>query len=272
MIISVIIPVYNSENTIHRCISSVISSVEQVLDDYEVLCIDDGSTDNSLSILNEIANKNQKIKVFTQKNSGAATARNLGLDNAKGDLIFFNDSDDEWTDDHVLFFLDIMKKYPEIDCISGNHDKDYQKPIFLKKFDDNLYKASIKSQLFKNYFSPPNVVMRRSIVEANLRFKDKMRYMEDAFFFNEIAYCFNSYFINRKTAQSIRGKKRYGDSGLSGNLIGMEKGELFNLKYAFSYFKIGIPLFLIAMLFSILKFIRRCCFVFLWKIRRGKHE
>ncbi len=89
--ISVIIPVYNSEKYIRKCLDSVILQTYEV---YEILCINDGSTDNSLKILQEYAQKDSRIKIFNQENKGPAAARNCGLQNATGDYISFVDADD----------------------------------------------------------------------------------------------------------------------------------------------------------------------------------
>lgn len=88
---SIIIPVYNSEKTIKRCLNSLTS---QTYKNFEVLLIDDGSTDNSLNILTKYANNDSRFKVFHQKNSGPSSARNKGLDNSSGNIICFIDSDD----------------------------------------------------------------------------------------------------------------------------------------------------------------------------------
>jgi glycosyltransferase involved in cell wall biosynthesis len=90
-LISIIIPIYNTQKYISKCLDALIA---QTFKDIEILCIDDGSTDNSLNILQEYEKKDGRIKVFTQENSGPATARNVGLQNAKGKYIMFCDSDD----------------------------------------------------------------------------------------------------------------------------------------------------------------------------------
>ena len=91
--ISIVIPVYNSSKFLRQCIDSLIN---QTYADMEIICVNDGSTDNSLSILNEYAEKDSRIKVFTKRNEGkgAASARNMGLDHATGKYIMFLDSDD----------------------------------------------------------------------------------------------------------------------------------------------------------------------------------
>lgn len=89
--ISLIIPVYNSEIWLPSCLNSLLS---QTLREIEILCIDDGSTDSSHDILEHYAQKDSRIVIFTQPNAGASSARNKGLEMAKGQYIGFVDSDD----------------------------------------------------------------------------------------------------------------------------------------------------------------------------------
>ena len=89
--ISIIVPVYNVEEYLKECLDSLIN---QTLREIEIICIDDGSTDNSLKILQEYAQKDNRIKVLTQKNKKQGAARNRGLEIAKGEYIQFVDSDD----------------------------------------------------------------------------------------------------------------------------------------------------------------------------------
>ena len=89
--VSVIIPVYNTENYLRECLDSVLA---QTLREIEVICVDDGSTDNSLNILKEYQNKDTRIVVLTQENRSAGAARNYGLSIAKGKYLSFLDSDD----------------------------------------------------------------------------------------------------------------------------------------------------------------------------------
>ena len=239
--------------------------------DYEVICIDDGSTDNSLKILKEIASYNPKIIIVHQENSGAATARNKGLELAKGEFVAFNDSDDEWLEDHFEILLNVFKEHPEIDCISGNHEIEKQKTQFIKKINKDLYRTSIKSQLLKNYFSPQNSMLKHTILEKGITFSSGMRYAEEGFFFNWIAKDYNACFYNKKVSQSILHKQRFGESGLSGNLKEMEKGELFNIKYAYKNFGISLPFYIFAKCFSIAKYIRRIVIVKIRKIKGKKN-
>ena len=96
--ISVIIPVYNAEKTIRRCLESIMSSEYE---EYEVIVVDDGSTDNSASILFEYANRDRRVKIINQPNSGPSIARNKGLELAEGEIIAFVDSDDYVRNDYL---------------------------------------------------------------------------------------------------------------------------------------------------------------------------
>ena len=89
--VSVIIPIYNSEKYLKRCIDSVIN---QTLKEIEIICINDGSKDNSVQILNNYSKKDDRIIIINQENSGPGVARNNGIEHSNGDYIFFLDSDD----------------------------------------------------------------------------------------------------------------------------------------------------------------------------------
>jgi glycosyltransferase involved in cell wall biosynthesis len=93
--VSVIIPVYNVERYLMDCVNSVLG---QDYENLEVILVDDGSTDKSGEICDEYADLDSRVKVFHEKNNGAATARNIGLDNATGEYVMFLDSDDFWMD------------------------------------------------------------------------------------------------------------------------------------------------------------------------------
>lgn len=109
--ISVIIPVYNVEDYLPKCVDSVLAQVEQ---DFEVLLVDDGSTDNCSTVCDEYHQKDGRIKVFHKPNGGLSSARNLGLDNAKGEWVFFLDSDD-YIDENELT---IPEEYKDADVIA----------------------------------------------------------------------------------------------------------------------------------------------------------
>lgn len=105
--ISVIVPVYNAEQYLEECIKSILA---QTYTDLEVICVNDGSTDSSLSILNSFAVLDDRIKVINQKNSGVSAARNRGIDEARGDFITFVDSDDALGPEMYKTLIPIFEK------------------------------------------------------------------------------------------------------------------------------------------------------------------
>lgn len=115
MLFSVIIPVYNVEKYLHVCLDSVLN---QTFSDWEAICVNDGSTDGSVSVLMDNAARDERIKVINQSNAGTATARNTGLRAAKGDYIFFLDSDD-WLEPDSLRILASRLNGEDILCFSG---------------------------------------------------------------------------------------------------------------------------------------------------------
>jgi len=89
--VSVIVPVYNCEDYLEECLTSVLN---QTLNDIEIICVNDGSTDNSLSLLNHYAEKDSRVKVISQKNKGLSSVRNTAVNYATGEYVMFVDSDD----------------------------------------------------------------------------------------------------------------------------------------------------------------------------------
>ena len=106
--VSVILPVYNVENYLRQCMDSVMG---QTLKDIEIICVDDGSSDDSPAILEEFARKDSRIRILTQQNAGAGAARNLGMKYAKGRYLSFLDSDDFFEPDMLEKAYEKAEKY-----------------------------------------------------------------------------------------------------------------------------------------------------------------
>ena len=106
--ISVIIPVYNAENTLKDCLDSVRG---QSFRDMEIICVDDGSTDNSPRILSEYAAADGRVRAITKANGGAGSARNRGIDEAKGEYLAFIDADDFWKPELLETVLTAAEKH-----------------------------------------------------------------------------------------------------------------------------------------------------------------
>lgn len=125
--VSIIVPVYNVEKYLQKCLNSLIN---QTLKEIEIICVNDGSTDNSWQILENFAQKDARIKVFSQKNSGQSVARNVAIEQATGEYLGFVDSDD-WVDlDFFENLYNTAKKYNcDIACAGFKRCKRFRKSI-----------------------------------------------------------------------------------------------------------------------------------------------
>ena len=161
--ISVIVPVYNCEDYLEESIRSILN---QSFNDIEIICVDDGSTDDSLNILKELSKQDTRLKVYTQENQGASVARNNALEKASGDYIYFFDADDYIVDDclekiynnainndsDIVFFKydhykeDSFQKHSQQDI-----EKQFSKTDFTN-FTFNCYDYRIRA--FKGPFAP----------------------------------------------------------------------------------------------------------------------
>jgi len=189
--ISVIVPVYNVEKEIARCL---ISLSYQKYDNYEIIVVNDGSTDNSLSIVKRIAEKYKNIVIYTTENHGLSAARNFGIEKATGKYIALVDGDD-YVDPNYLSilyeileknnaeisvcgFTDITRKYivntlPEKDKLSGK-----ETAIYLLTHQDNMeivaWNKLYKKELFKDIKYPVGDLFEDNLTTYKLLSKAKM--------------------------------------------------------------------------------------------------
>lgn len=119
--VSVVIPVYNAEKTICECVDSVVNEMVANALSYEVILVDDGSTDNSLVLCRQYAETNPCIKVIAQKNSGPSVARNTGIKNASGEFIALNDADDKWLSGKMKIQIEELRKNTEVDLVCAKY-------------------------------------------------------------------------------------------------------------------------------------------------------
>ena len=116
-LLSVIVPVYNTEPYLSRCIESILN---QGSINFELLLIDDGSTDSSGAICDSYAEKDTRIRVFHKENGGVSSARNLGIDNAQGEWLYFVDSDDELLPNGLRTLVDNISD--DVDVVMGGFE------------------------------------------------------------------------------------------------------------------------------------------------------
>lgn len=195
--ISVIIPVYNVENYLHVCINSVL---KQSYQDFEIICIDDASTDDSLEILEYFAKKDSRIKIIKQDfNQGPGHSRNCGLNVAKGKYIFFLDGDD-WIDFNTFEVL--IKKadennldllfFNEINFYGETHEFSIDSGVdddFITKYKNNVFNHFDldKKDLFKLSNNIWNKLYRKSFLESNnIRFYNENLAYENIPFFYKV--------------------------------------------------------------------------------------
>ena len=195
--ISVIIPIYNMEKHLENCIDSVL---KQTLKDIEVILINDGSTDNSLSICNSYKKMDKRIKVINKCNSGVSSARNDGIKNSLGKYVTFIDSDD-WIEKDMLQSLYEQAERNNCDMCLCNYIlqfKDRSENIELEVGKSNIIEKEILTDLILPFVGPEKVgenfniagfrspwgkLYKRSIIEENnIRFDDKLSIGEDVIF------------------------------------------------------------------------------------------
>ncbi|MBT0608842.1 glycosyltransferase family 2 protein [Aequorivita echinoideorum] len=126
---SVIIPLYNKEKEFPSSLQSVLA---QNFIDFEIIIVNDGSTDNSLAIAEKEALKNQRIKVFSKKNEGLAATRNFGVNKAIAENVVFIDADDFWYPFHLENLAAILKKFPEAPWFAAAYEKNYNEKLTRK--------------------------------------------------------------------------------------------------------------------------------------------
>lgn len=179
-LISVIVPIYNSENYLHRCIDSILI---QSYTNFELLLIDDGSKDNSGCICEEYALKDSRVRVFHKENGGVSSARNLGLDNVNGEWVTFVDSDDWISEDYFSFFCN--------SCLSDLVVCDYKtnnRSCSVIRCDQINTVEGVKEHLNKYlsdviYRCPWGKFFRNIIIKQNkLRFDERLTFAEDSLF------------------------------------------------------------------------------------------
>lgn len=202
--ISVIIPIYNQEKYLSDCLDNIIN---QSFRDIEIICINDGSTDNSLEILEDYALKEERIRIITQENQGLAATRNRGIEIANGKYVYFIDSDDylESTALEKLHDLSekldpdfIMFKLNNFDEGSGEPiiDDYYTMPHLKERVGDNLFNYDDVSDFaLKLAVNVPGNFYNREFIN-DLRFPEGLLFEDNVFFTNALFKATKIYFYD----------------------------------------------------------------------------
>lgn len=182
-LVSVIVPVFNTEKYLQRCIDSLLA---QTYKNLEFIFVDDGSPDNSSSILKEAELRNERIRCIFQSNKGLSGARNTGMKTARGEFLLFCDSDDTVEPDWAARLLEVAQKHPKslVSCgICHIYDRSQSSSLsfvqegeFAKKQYYELIRPGMMGSVCIKIF-------RRSIIERNrLSFDETVKYAEDVVF------------------------------------------------------------------------------------------
>ena len=227
---TVIIPVYNTAPYLYRCLNSVIN---QRLRELEILVVNDGSTDNSLQILEEFAGKDARIKIINQKNQGLSVARNTGLECATGEYVAFLDSDD-WFDPIMCYnmYRKALREKSDIvmctlTCIDSQTGQEVPDPYCNEIFLPQKYfrQAFSVKDILPDFLSLPvfacSKVYRRAFLEQHrLRFIPHTFMEDNPFFFESFLHAerisalyarFYYYRINRSASTMSSKDERFFD-------------------------------------------------------------
>lgn len=193
---SIIIPVYNVSEYIGLTIEAILA---QTYTDFEILAVDDGSTDGSGELLDDIATKDVRIRVFHQPNSGVSAARNLGLDKARGKWIVFVDGDDALRNGALEVISRCVERHPLVDLIGYRFDKVGSiNSVDLNRIENEGTNNEIAIECSQrpcfgalDHYMVWTEAFRRDIL-GDLRFKP-LKNGEDVLFCNGLAYKANYY-------------------------------------------------------------------------------
>lgn len=177
--ISVIIPLFNSEKYINASLNSILN---QTLHEYEVIIVDDGSTDDSVEICDSFCMKDSRFHIIYQKNSGAAVARNKGLELATGEYVLFLDSDDTF---ECSMFEDMYRYASEAEadvCICGYNSVDVNGNVIATYQPDSQISRDSENYLCKHNMAPWNKLCRRRFLEENNIFFQNLACSNDIYF------------------------------------------------------------------------------------------
>lgn len=188
--ISIIVPCYNVEEYLRQCLDSIVN---QTYTNLEIICVNDGSTDNTLSILNEYASNDNRIAIVNQKNTGLSGARNAALKRSTGEYIVFVDSDDYIELNTCKIAINEIEKYNS-DIVLWNYVKEYKnksinKLIFENSkiiFDDKKCKNILHRRMFglyKNELNSPEdadtlVTAWGKMYKSNIILENKIEFVD----------------------------------------------------------------------------------------------
>lgn len=217
--VSVIIPVFNQESYIKECLDSVL---RQDLADFEVICINDGSTDSSLAILEEYASKDNRVQLFDQENMGVGATRNKGISLARGEYVIFCDPDDFYPDDQSLKALYEAGKANGALVVAGCFsDYDTRNGKINDDFDGMLYGYTFKKPGWIDYLDYQFdygfhrfLINRQMLLNNEIKFPEYARFQDPPFLVRAL-YCAKRIYAIDKVVY----RYRYGHTRVKWNKV-----------------------------------------------------
>lgn len=255
MVVSVIIPAYNSSKTILDAITSVYN---QTYDAYlDVIIVNDGSTDDTVCKVESFkcTKDNFNLRIINKPNGGVASARNLGMKNAKGDWIAFLDSDDIWLPNKLQRQFDCISIRPEISFIGTNRVG--ERTFIFWKEKVGLSPISLKDQFVKWHPHTSSILFKKELLNKVGFMNENLRCAEDNDFLIRILPNCNPWFLSEPLIDMGHGKRTFGEGGLSADLKKMQKGQRFVIREAFDMKLLNRFEYLAARCYSELKYLRR---------------
>lgn len=256
--ISVIIPMFNAEHTIIKALDSVRNQ-NYDLKQFELIIINDGSTDRSGRLAENYSDTHPElnIKIINRENGGVSKARNAGLKAATGDYIAFLDSDDEWLPQKTARQMEFLQNEAlNVDFISSLRNS--EKIWFPYKVNVlNLAEITLKKLLIRVDGQTSTALFKRKVLENTGFFDEKQRYSEDANYWMKISKNNSMYILGEELVYTGGGKRSFGASGLSANLLEMEKGIQKNLREMYQLKRISYFEYVLFFIFSKLKYMVR---------------
>lgn len=184
-LVSVILPTYQRAHLISESIESVC---RQTYSNWELIVVDDGSTDNTSEVVNSYSKKDKRIKYLKkQQNRGVASARNIGIGEAAGEYIAFIDSDDLWVESKLEKQAKLMNEISDCMLISGDISYSDGKTFFTKH--PLPEEINFKSLFIRNFIATSTVILRREILGKIGLFSENLRNCSDYEMWLRIAFC-----------------------------------------------------------------------------------
>lgn len=207
--VSILVAIYQSEETLRRCLDSVLS---QSLQEWELLLVDDGSTDNSVVICEEYARSDVRIKVHRKKHSGLSDTRQFGFNLAVGEFVICCDTDD-WMESNMLELLYEKACETNADIVVCDFFQEYEnKSIVYREFSNRIDQKDVKNRYLSLSYSLCDKLVRRSFMRAHsIEWLEGINYAEDLYvtlqLLNKSPYIsyipIPMYHYNRNSSKSI---------------------------------------------------------------------